>query len=380
MTAAPIAIAAGGTGGHTFPAEALARRLLAHARPVLAFTDARTEAFGGDDFAGLERIVLNAATPAGGPTRKARAAASLVRGAAQARAQLCKARPACLVSFGSYAAVPASAAARLTSTPLLLHEQNAVLGRAHRLFARSARQVATSFSDTAKIPSTARKQAITVGNPVRPAIQARANRPYPEPSPAGPLHLFVFGGSQGARALGQVIPQALAHLPMDQQARLQVVHQVRPDELGAVQAAYEGMELGRVETAPFFDDAAERLAQAHLVIARAGASTVAEITAIGRPAILVPLPHAVDDHQSANAQRLDAAGAGWHLPQRDLGPASLAARLAPALADPAALCRRARAAREMGAPAADQALADLTLAVAGGATPAGGRKPAEARA
>lgn len=364
-----ILIAAGGTGGHTQPAEALARTLLARGEAVSALTDERTDAFRDAAFAGLPRGYVDAASPAGGLIAKGRAAFLLSQGLGQAIQQLRRRRPGCVVAFGSYAAIPVGAAAALLGIPLVLHEQNAVLGRAHRLLAGRATAIATSFPATKALRRRDAPRAYALGNPVSAAIADQAATPYPNGLDSQPLNILILGGSQGARVFGKVVPKALLALPEQFRDRLRIAHQCRPEDLDHVRAAYDGSGLC-VETASYFTDVPRRMAEAHLVIARAGASTVAELTAIGRPAILVPFPHAADDHQRANAEALAAAGAAWCMPQEAFNETALANRLESCLTLPQRLRDMAGYARALGAPAAEERLADLVQRVRAG-DPAG---------
>ncbi len=352
-----IAIAAGGTGGHLFPAEALAAVLIARGHRVVLFTDARASANGSAVFEGLEQHVIRGAGIAGrGARRGIAAAASLARGTAQARRILARSEFGCVVGFGGYPSVPPVLAARsIPRRPaILLQEQNAVLGRANRVLARLADRLALGFADTARVP--ARTATTLTGNPVRPAIRALAGRAYVPPSDT--IHLLVLGGSLGARIFSDIVPPAIAALPETLRARLRITQQCRAEDLPAVRDAYAAIGLAP-ELAPFFPDIAPRLAQAHLLIARAGASTCAEIAAIGIPSLLVPLPGAIDDHQAANAEALRAGGAATVMKQTHFTPAALTACLTGLLSEPARLAVMAEAALRQGRPDASEILADL---------------------
>jgi UDP-N-acetylglucosamine--N-acetylmuramyl-(pentapeptide) pyrophosphoryl-undecaprenol N-acetylglucosamine transferase len=362
----PIVIAAGGTGGHLFPAEALAAELLAHGERVALMTDARSAAFDSPAFANAERFVLKGAGLSGRGLRRAvTGAVALAAGVAQARARLAALDAAAVVGFGGYPSFPPLAAARLmrhAARPVtVLHEQNAVLGRANRVLARGADALALSFAATTHVPSSAR--AVVVGNPVRPALAALAGQPYPVPPEGGALRLLVLGGSLGARVFADVVPAAVAALPEALRGRLLVSQQCRPEDLLRVREAYAQAGVP-ADLAAFFPDVAGRLATAHLVVARAGASTVAELACAGRPSILVPLPHAIDDHQSANARALADAGAAILLPQPQLTAEALRDRLAAWLGDPAARAAAAAAAAALARPDAARRLADLVLTLA----------------
>lgn len=359
--ARPVVVAAGGTGGHFFPAEALAQELVARGHRVALMTDARSGGLNSAAFEGREVFVLRGAGLAGrGALRAARGAAALAAGAVQARAILARLDAAAVVGFGGYPSVaPVLAARTLRRRPaVVLHEQNRVLGRANRALARFADVLALGMDGTERVP--ARVQTRVVGNPVRPAIRALAGRGYtpPDAPPGeGPVRLLVLGGSLGARVFSDVVPVALAELPPGLRARLRVVQQCRPEDLERVRAAYAGSGVA-AELAPFFADVAERYEAAHLVVARAGASTVAELYAVGRPAVLVPLPGAIDGHQARNA-------AGWGaevVEQPGFTPERLRALLEALLADRDRLAAMAREAAGHGRPDAAAHLADLVEA------------------
>jgi UDP-N-acetylglucosamine--N-acetylmuramyl-(pentapeptide) pyrophosphoryl-undecaprenol N-acetylglucosamine transferase len=361
-TVDPIVIAAGGTGGHLFPAEALAAELLARGERIALMTDARSAAFESAAFANAERFVLHGSGLSGiGALRAAKGAMALAAGTWQARGLLRRLRAAAVVGFGGYPSVPPLIAAlgMLGRRPVtVLHEQNAVLGRANRLLGRRADALALSFAATCKVPSGARAQV--VGNPIRPALAALAGRDYP--GTEGALRLLVLGGSLGARVFADVVPPAVAALPEALRQRLVVAQQCRPEDLNRVRSAYQAAGVP-AELSPFFPDVAGRLAMAHLVVARAGAGTVAELACAGRPAILVPLPHAIDDHQQANARMLAEAGAAIVMPQSGFTPARLGTELATQLADPRALARAAASAAKLAQPEAARRLADLVLSL-----------------
>ncbi len=355
----PVVIAAGGTGGHLFPAEALAAELVVRGRRVALMTDARSRALDSPVFAGRERFVLPGAGIAGrGVARSARAIAALAAGTVQARAILGRLEAATVVGFGGYPSVAPVLGARTLRDrpPVVLHEQNAVLGRANRFLARYAACMALSFPDTARVPVGIATKL--TGNPVRPAIAALAGADYAPPDATGPLRLLVLGGSLGARVFADVLPAALAVLPEALRTRLSVVQQCRAEDLARVRTAYDAAGIA-AELAPFFADVAARLAATHLVVSRAGASSVAELAVAGRPALLVPLPGAIDDHQSANARALVAAGAAKAIAQAACTPAALAERLLAWLGDPSRLEDAARATASVARADAAVRLADL---------------------
>ncbi|WP_207476882.1 undecaprenyldiphospho-muramoylpentapeptide beta-N-acetylglucosaminyltransferase [Arenibaculum pallidiluteum] len=363
MTGRPILLAAGGTGGHMFPAEALARELLAGGHAVALVTDRRGKAFG-DALPEVPVLRIRAASPSGGLLGKARALVELGLGTLQAQKLLGRLRPAAVVGFGGYPSVPAVLAAQRAGIPTVLHEQNAVLGRANRLLAGGAVSICTAFPEVEAVrPADAGKLVLT-GNPVRPAIAALRARPYPAPD-GGVLSILVTGGSQGARIFSEVVPAALERLDAGHRARLRLAQQARPEDIEEVRRRYAALGV-RAELETFFRDMPERLAACHLMVCRAGASTVAELTAAGRPALLVPYPHATDDHQTANARAAEAAGAAWLMQQPDFTPDALAARLAALLDAPGVLAAAAGAARGWGSIDAASRLAEVALAAAAG--------------
>ena len=380
----PIIIAAGGTGGHFFPAEALATELAARGRRIALMTDARSGVLRSDVFASRETFVLRGAGIAGrGLIRAATATLALTAGTLQAATILARLRPPVLVAFGGYPSVAPVLGARLLHhrPRIILHEQNAVLGRANRFLARHESLLALSFAETARAPSSVATQC--VGNPVRPSIAALATIPYTPPDlsvmagldpaiyartperpapPNGPIHLAVIGGSLGARIFSEVVPSAITALPESLRARLHLTQQCRTEDLARVRQTYAAAGI-TADLSPFFPDIADRLAAAHLVIARAGASTVAELAVVARPSILVPLPGAIDDHQTANARALAAVGAAHMIPQPEFTAAALTALLTDLLSNPAQLAAASLAARGIARPDAAARLADLVEAL-----------------
>lgn len=360
---APILLATGGTGGHVFPAEALGRALAGRGQTVAVITDRR-----GLDFhrarSDAPAFAVRAATPSGGGLAgRVRGAAELALGTLQARALLKRLRPAAVVGFGGYASVPAVFAASLLGLPTAIHEQNAVLGRANRFLAGRVDRIALSFPGTLGLGAEDADKTVLTGNPVRAEIAQRAATPYADLVPDGPLRLLITGGSQGATVFADIVPAAVARLPAPLRARLVVTQQCRPEDLARVRAAYNRIGVA-AETAAFFSDLPARLAAAHLVIARSGASTVSELAAIGRPALLVPYIHAIDDHQTANAHALDDAGGAWLMPQPAFTPEALAARLESFLALPETLVRAAACAKAAWPGDAAEKLADLVMILA----------------
>jgi UDP-N-acetylglucosamine--N-acetylmuramyl-(pentapeptide) pyrophosphoryl-undecaprenol N-acetylglucosamine transferase len=357
----PIVLAAGGTGGHIFPAEALAQALVARGHEVALVTDRRGQAF---KVPGVETHRIRAGRFGGGVVAKAIGVAELILGVLDARRILKKLDRAAVVGFGGYPSVPTLIAASRLGLPTIIHEQNALLGRANRLLAPRVRRIATSFRETAALRPGDLDKIVLTGNPVRPAIAAMRETPYSALGGEGSIHLLVLGGSQGARVFSEVIPAAVRLLAEPLRRRLHIAQQARPEDLDMARAGYADAGV-TVELASFFDDVPARLAAAQLVVARAGASTMTELTTLGRPAILVPYPHAADDHQSANARALAAAGGAWVVPQSQLTPESLASLLGDLLADPLRLARAAADSRAFGKPDAARLLADVVVAVSG---------------
>ena len=357
-----ILLAAGGTGGHLFPAQALAEELARRGVPVELATDQRALRYGGS-FHARAIHAISAASPTGGSvTAKAVAVAKLALGVWQARSLIARLKPACVVGFGGYPSAPPLVAASLMGVPAILHEQNAVLGRANRFLAGRVCAIATGFTRLDGVSDAIAAKVVHTGNPVRPAVIAAAALPFPEFS-TGPLRLLVTGGSQGARVMADVVPAALEALSPEHRARVVIVQQARGEDETRVREAYARLGVA-AEVAPFFADLPQRIAEAHLVIGRAGASTVCELAVIGRPSILIPYPFALDHDQAANAAELAAAGGATVIKQSEFTAQRLASEIAAAFADPEGLTRRAAAAKSAGAPDAASRLADLVMRTA----------------
>ncbi len=359
---APVLVAAGGTGGHLFPAEALAAALTRRGVTVHLATDRRAARYGEAFADDAVHVIASATLRARNPIAAARTAAMLGSGLLQAWALIGRLKPAAVVGFGGYPTIPPVLAAAWRRVPTVIHDANAVIGRANRFLAPRVTAIATTFPDIfPDRPELAAKAKLT-GNPVRPAVVAAAATPYPEPGKR--LRLLVVGGSQGARILADVVPGAIGRLGTDLRMRLSVVQQAREEDLERVRNAYASLSVS-AEVATFFSDLPARMAASHLVVSRSGASTVAELAAIGRPAILVPLPHALDQDQFANAGVLEAAGGAIRVVQKDFTPRRLAADLAALAAAGARLAGMAAAARSLGRLDAADRLAALVLDVAG---------------
>jgi UDP-N-acetylglucosamine--N-acetylmuramyl-(pentapeptide) pyrophosphoryl-undecaprenol N-acetylglucosamine transferase len=357
-----ILIAAGGTGGHLFPAEALARALSARGVAVELVTDERAAKYGAS-FPADAAHLLAAATPRNGALwSRARAILTLVRATWKARRLVKRVRPCAIVGFGGYPTVPPVLAATQLRVPAVLHEGNAVIGRANHFLAPRADAIAKGFETLGGISAKICLKTHLTGNPVRPMALEAAKEPYPGQAD-GKLRLLITGGSQGARIMSDIVPAAIELLPESLRSTLVIVQQARDEDEGRVRTVYKRLGV-EADVKSFFTDLPLRIAQAHLVIARAGASTVSELAVIGRPAIFVPLPHALDQDQAANARQFAARGAAVLVAQHDFTPQWLANALMEAAADRAGLVKRAAAAKAAGVPDAAERLADLVLTIA----------------
>jgi UDP-N-acetylglucosamine--N-acetylmuramyl-(pentapeptide) pyrophosphoryl-undecaprenol N-acetylglucosamine transferase len=363
MTERIILLAAGGTGGHLFPAEALAHELIARGWTVQLATDTRAERFAVN-FPGSVIHPISAATIGSrNPFAVLGAFWKIWRGVRQASAVIATNKPAAVVGFGGYPTLPPLYAATRRGVPSLIHEQNAVMGRANKALSGRVDAIAGGF--LGERANGVGAKIVVTGNPVRPAVIEAANRAFAAPAADEPFRLLVFGGSQGAQFFSDAIPPAIAALPQAARQRVRITQQARDDDELRVRAAYEAIGV-EAEVSPFFSNMAERMAAAHLVISRSGASTVSEIAVIGRPALLVPYPHALDHDQAANAATLAAAGgAEVHL-QSTLSASRLAELIGGLLNDPGRLAAMAAGAKSAGRPNATRLLADLTEAIASG--------------
>lgn len=354
-----VVLAAGGTGGHVFPAEALAQELLAQGHRLALVTDKRGARYGGT-LGMIETRHINAGALTGRNIfRRLLAAGSLALGYFQARRILRDLNPSAVVGFGGYAAAPTMLAAIHLGLPTIIHEQNAVLGRTNKLVAAKVNRIAISL-DLARPLSGA--NVVRTGMPVRPAIAAAHAMPYMPPVKDGPFRIVVLGGSQGAQVFSNVVPAAVALLPAEFRARLTIAQQCRREDIDRAMAAYADLGV-HVQLRHFFDNVPELLGAAHLIITRSGASTVAEAAVAGRPAIFVPYPHAADDHQTANARIAANAGAGWVMAQPEFTPEALAARLNQFAETPALLRDAAAAASTFSIPDAAARLANVVAAL-----------------
>lgn len=359
MTAYPrqFVLAAGGTGGHMVPAHALAGELIARGHHVALVTDERGAKIPAL-FDKVQTHILPAGRLTGGPAGWWRAGRAILEGRTMARELYASFRPAAVIGFGGYPALPALLAAIKDDIPTAVHEQNAVLGRVNRLLARSVDAIATSYPDIAKLKNRHLDKAHLVGNPVREDVIALRDRPFPELDGEGVFRLLVTGGSQGASILSQVVPEGLGLLPLHFRRRLQVTQQCRAEDIEQVRDRYAMLGIP-ADLATYLPDLPARLGWAHLVIARAGASTIAELTCAGRPAILLPLPSATDDHQTANAREMAAAGGARMIAQKHFTPVELARQMQKLALEPGALANAAARAKSCGRPDATRDLADL---------------------
>lgn len=360
-------LAAGGTGGHMVPAHALAAELKSRGHGVLLITDDRGARFPGL-FEGVPVHILPAGRLGGGPIGWLKALGSVVKGRGEAKRLYREHRPDAVVGFGGYPAFPSLLAASAMNIPTVLHEQNAVLGRVNRLLAGEAEAIGTAYDAVDRLKPKYKAKAVLVGNPVRESVARLGELPFPPFDEIAPLKILVTGGSQGATVLGEVVPEGLGLLHPSLRRRLQVVQQCRPDDIDRVRVRYA--ELGiPAELMTYIEDMPDKLADAHLVIGRAGASTIAELTTAGRPAILIPFPSATDDHQTANAREMTNAGGARTIQQTSFTPTVLARQIEAMAADPVALNNAAARALSVGRPHAARDLADLVERVGGGLSP-----------
>jgi len=358
-----ILIAAGGTGGHLFPAAALAQALSAKGARIRLATDERGKQYIAGFPAEAAHLITSATPTGSGLQAKFDALLKLANGVLESFIMAGDLKPRAIVAFGGYPTVPPAIGATMRGVPLVLHEQNAVIGRANKFLAGRAKLIASGFPTLEGLSSSARNRVAYVGNPVRPAVLEAANIPYPG-FEDGKLRLLITGGSQGARVFSDVVPEALGLLTDEERGRLIVTQQAREEDFSSVKEAYARLKIA-AEVAPFFNDLPHRIASAHLVIGRSGASTVSELAVIGRPAILVPFPHALDADQAANAAHLAATGAAEVVRQINFTPLGLSERVRAALAKPEDLTKRAAEAKTAGVTDAAERLANLTLHIAG---------------
>ena len=357
-----IVLSAGGTGGHLFPAQALAGELQKRGKSIVVMTDARFKNYATAFPGARIETVPSAAFSDRSILGLMASPFEIVGGIAMSLIKLARIRPAAVVGFGGYPSVPVMLAAIVTRIPTAILTPDALMGRANRLVMNSVNLIAANLPLVRFLPKDMGKVVYT-GNTLRPEVVALAGASYDTPTATSPLKLLVFGGSQGARIFSELVPAALKLLSADQRARLDVVQQARPEDLEAAKASYAALGV-KAELAPFFNDLPARMAAAQLVIARSGAGTVSELALIGRPAILVPLPHALDDNQTPNADALANAGGGWRVRQAELTPQKLAQMLTEILAAPESLAPRAAAARSIAKADGTQRFADAVEQIA----------------
>lgn len=359
-----ILLAAGGTGGHLFPAEALGVELMKRGLRVRLATDARALRYSGLFSRDTIDVVPSETLRGRNPLSLARTGFTLAAGMAVAIHLLRKLKPAAVVGFGGYPTLPPLMAARLLGIPGIIHDANAVLGRANRFLASRVSAIATSLPGVLDRDPQLASKTTTVGTPMRPAILAAAAVSYAAPGTSGPFRLLVTGGSQGARIMADIVPPAIEKLDPSMWSRLLLTQQVREEDMTRVRAVYDRLKIN-AELAPFFTDLPARLAANHLAVSRSGAGTVAELAAIGRPSILVPLPGAIDQDQFANAGVLSQVGGALRIVQSEFTPDRLAGEISALAADPAKLAGMAEAARKVGRLDAAERLADLVMKAAG---------------
>jgi UDP-N-acetylglucosamine--N-acetylmuramyl-(pentapeptide) pyrophosphoryl-undecaprenol N-acetylglucosamine transferase len=359
-----ILLAAGGTGGHLFPAEALAVELMKRGLRVRLATDSRALRYSGLFSKEMIDVVPSETVRGRTPWSLAYTGITLAVGTGVALNLMRRLRPAAVVGFGGYPTLPPLLAARLAGIPGIIHEANAVLGRANRFLSRRVKAIATSLPGVLDRDPALAAKTTTVGTPMRPAILAAAAVSYVAPEPAGPFRLLVVGGSQGARIMADIVPGAIERLEPSRWSRLILTQQVREEDTVRVRAVYDRLMV-KAELAPFFTDLPAKLASHHLVVSRSGAGTVAELGAVGRPSILVPLPGSIDQDQFANAGVLAQAGGGLRIPQAEFTSDRLAAEISALAAEPSKLIAMATAARTVGRLDAAQRMADLVMKVAG---------------
>ena len=361
----PIVIAAGGTGGHLFPAQALAAELQRRGRKLILITDNRGDNFA-QSFPGADIMHIRAATFAGaGLVGRVKAGLKIILGIFDAFRILRRESPKVVIGFGGYPSFPAVYAAQKKNIPTIIHEQNAILGKANSYLAPKADRIALSWDSVDSIDESDAVRSVVTGNPVRPDISALYNKPYPSLEQDGPLKILVLGGSQGASIFGEVLPEMVAELSTAHKARLDIVQQCIESDIDRVKQAYA--EVGvKAELELFFDDVAKRLEECHLVIARSGAGTVCEVTTAGRPAIFVPYPYHKDQQQKRNADAVFDAGGAWVMTQDGFTVDALLARIETFLQNPETLFNAAENARSCGKPDAARKLGNLVTALASG--------------
>lgn len=355
-------LSAGGTAGHLYPAQALAGELQRRGETIVVMTDARFKNYETAFPGAVIETVPSAAFSDRSFARLLAAPFEIAGGIVMSMIKLARIRPAVVIGFGGYPSVPVMLAAIVSRVPTAILTPDALLGRANRLVMNRVNLIAANFPLVRFLPKD-KSRIVYTGNPMRPEVVTLSGAPYQSPTDNGPIRLLVFGGSQGARFFSEVVPAAVAMLSTDLRSRLEVVQQCRAEDLEGVKASYIASGV-KAKLAAFFSDLPVRMAEAHLVIARSGAGTVSELAVIGRPAILVPLPHALDDNQTPNADALVNAGGGWRVRQSELTPAKLAEMLTTAFSAPSDLTKRAAAARTIAISDGTARVADAVQSLA----------------
>lgn len=360
-----IVLASGGTGGHMFPARALATDLISRGYRVVLMTDARGMTYS-DQWADVERVRVASATFGKGMFGRVKALFALGAGFLQARSKLGALKPRVVVGFGGYPSLPTMVAAQRMGLATVIHEQNAILGKANAYLAKKAERIATSLPEITGLSENDSMRAVLTGNPVRSDVAALYTRPYPSLEPEGPFRILVMGGSQGASVFASVVPAAIRLLPEALRKRISIVQQCRTeDEVARARTAYRAMDVkARLET--FIHDVAEQMDICHLVISRSGASTVAEVTTAGRPAIFVPYPHHADQQQKINADSVAQSGGAWLMEEHLFTAESLKAKIETLMHRPEILFRAAESARGCARPDAARKLGNLVTALSYG--------------
>jgi UDP-N-acetylglucosamine--N-acetylmuramyl-(pentapeptide) pyrophosphoryl-undecaprenol N-acetylglucosamine transferase len=355
-----VMLAAGGTGGHLFPAQALAEELVGRGYKIQLMTDERVRDYGKSFPAEAVHIVPSATLGFSEPMKIPGRLLRLFKGYQLSKQLISKHGAVAVAGFGGYPSLPPLVAATHLGVPSLVHEQNSVLGRANRILAKRVSAVATSFDSVRNVPDGA--NVTLTGNPVRSVVNIVAGAAYPTLSDSGDIRMLVFGGSQGARFFADMMPGVAAALPEALRKRLIVTQQCREEDMQRTTEAYQASGI-RAELNPFFMDMPQRMAASHIVVCRSGASSIAELGVVGRPAVLVPLPHALDNDQLRNAETFEAAGAGWLKPQSGIETNGFAVFLAGLLSKPEGLKEAAGAALRLGKPDAARRLADLLQSI-----------------
>ncbi|MCI5049158.1 MAG: undecaprenyldiphospho-muramoylpentapeptide beta-N-acetylglucosaminyltransferase [Rickettsiales bacterium] len=365
----PIVLAAGGTGGHIFPAESLAEELVRMGQPVVLVTDKRFADYNTQSYDGVIGSIpihyIQAGSFGGGVVNKVKGLAKVGLGVMQARSILKKLKPKAVVGFGGYPSFPTMLAASQLRLNTVIHEQNSVLGKANRVLCQRVKRIATTYPETQRLPQECFGRVQVTGNPVRAAVRVLRDIPFPQLQDDGTLRVLVMGGSQGATIFSEVVPEAIKLLPEASRKRLRIDQQCRAADIDQTKKAYDALGM-QVDLATFFTDVPARLASSHLVVCRAGASTVAELTCAGRPAVLVPYPRATDNHQYHNAQAIEDVGGGWVMPQEGFTAKALAARLESILNLPSSLTKSAEAMAGLGHTNAAEKLAKLVIDLSNG--------------